>query len=241
MGTVLPNPTSSSPKDRQVRQMFGEIAPTYDLLNRVLSLGIDQTWRTQACRNLEVPSPARVLDLCGGTGDFATQLLKARPRDEVHVADFCFPMLGKARDRLVGEGRPHGVLCGDALGLPFPSGSFDAALCGFGVRNWSNLGAGMREVHRVLRPGGEFAVLDFFQAESRVGDRLGRVYVRHILPTVGGLLSGNRSAYQYLADSMEGFLPPEKFAEECADWGFQISRRKRFMLGLCWLFILKKT
>jgi len=234
---VVPDPTSPLPKSRQVREMFARIAPTYDLLNRLLSLGVDQRWRAYAVERLTVPSPARVLDLCGGTGDFAGQLLRKRPRDTVHVADFCEPMLRKARERF---GTEHGVTCGDALRLPFEDGSFDSALCGFGVRNWSDLEAGLLETRRVLRIGGEFALLDFFRAGTSLSDRFGRFYVHKVLPFVGGLVSGNREAYRYLADSMDGFCSVDQFVRRAEGVGFSVKIRKRFFLGLCWLLVLER-
>lgn len=235
--SVVPDPSSSLPKSRQVREMFARIAPTYDLLNRLLSLGVDQRWRSYAISKLTVPSPARVLDLCGGTGDFAGQLLRERPRDTVHVADFCEPMLRKARGRF---GTEHGVTCGDALRLPFEAESFDAILCGFGARNWSDLEAGLAEARRVLRARGEFAVLDFYEAGKSLSDRFGRFYVHKVLPFVGGLVSGNREAYRYLADSMDGFCSVDQFVGRAERAGFSVKIRKRFFLGLCWLVVLER-
>jgi len=238
---VVPNPESAGSKDHQVREMFSRIAPTYDLLNRLLSFGIDQRWRRYAIRRLAYESPAQVLDLCGGTGDFGTELLKARPDDTVHNADFSMPMLERASKRLTEFGPRHGVLCGDALGLPFEDGQFDIGLCGFGVRNWSNLERGLHEVRRVLRSSGEFAILDFLKVEQGFSDRLGRVYVNHILPTVGSLISRDRQAYRYLARSMDAFCSAEEFRGVVRENGFEISEEKRFFMGMCWFFLLKKT
>ncbi|MCG3198326.1 MAG: ubiquinone/menaquinone biosynthesis methyltransferase [Candidatus Omnitrophica bacterium] len=237
---VLPNPRSSEGKARQVRDMFSRIAPTYDLLNRLLSLGVDQRWRSHAVSHLTVPSPARVLDLCGGTGDVAMKNLKARPSDTVVVADFAYPMLTKARDRLRVSAPRHGALCGDALQLPFPDQAFEAVYCAFGVRNWSDPRGGLGEVLRVLKPGGEFIILDFFRAGSGLSDALGRLYVHHVLPLVGALISGDRHAYRYLADSMEGFCTDREFGEVVRLSGFEVTHRHRFFLGLCWLFRLRK-
>lgn len=234
---VVPDPASALPKSRQIREMFARIAPTYDLLNRLLSCGVDQRWRRFASKSLSVPSPARILDLCGGTGDFAGQVLKNRPGDKVHVADFCESMLKKARNRFAPE---QGVVCGDALRLPFADETFDAAVCGFGVRNWSDLETGLLEARRTLRCGGEFAVLDFFQAGDSFSDRMGRFYVHRILPSVGGMVSGNRAAYQYLADSMDGFCSAREFIARAEDAGFRLKLEKRFILGLCWLLLLVK-
>ena len=239
-GTVVPNPSSRESKDRQVREMFSRIVSTYDRLNRFLSLGIDQRWRAYAVSRITLPSPTRVLDLCGGTGDFAGQLVRFRPEDTVLVTDFCLPMLEIARDRSDLQEDRQGPICGDALALPFMDCAFDACLCGFGVRNWADLTAGLMEVHRILKPGGQFAVLDFFQVGKGIPDRLGRLYVRTILPRVGGIVSGDREAYQYLADSMDGFCSPRDFAGLAQASGFRVIAQKRFFLGLCWFFLLGK-
>jgi ubiquinone/menaquinone biosynthesis methyltransferase len=238
---ALPDPGSSVPKDRQVREMFGRIAGTYDLLNRVLSLGSDQYWRRYAIRRLQTPSPAKVLDLCGGTGDMALQLLIRRPQDSVVVADFAYPMLEKAHRRVTARSPKSGVLCGDALALPFPDGWFDICLCAFGVRNWSDPLEGMREVHRILRPGGELAVLDFLRSEDNLMERLKRLYIQGILPVVGFIASGDAQAYRYLAESMEKFYSGEEFLAAAHTAGFEVTHRKRFFLGTCWCFVLRKV
>ncbi len=222
--------------------MFSRIAPTYDLLNRLLSVGIDQRWRAYAVRQLSIPTPGTILDLCGGTGDFALQLLKNRPDDRIHLTDFAVPMLEKARLRLgASSSSPHGVFCGDALKLPLLDHSFDGCLCGFGVRNWSDLEIGLYEVQRVLRSGGEFVVLDFFQAGESLADKFGRFYCRKVLPTVGHLISGNGKAYQYLADSMDGFCGIDEFEERVERCGFDRVGRKRFSMGMCWLSHFRKV
>jgi demethylmenaquinone methyltransferase/2-methoxy-6-polyprenyl-1,4-benzoquinol methylase len=237
---VVPNPDSPASKERQVREMFSRIAPTYDLLNRVLSMGIDQRWRDYAAKHLTIPSPARILDLCGGTGDVAMKVLERRPGDTVTVADFAQPMLAKASARLASAGPRHAALCGDALQLPFPGDCFDGSVCAFGVRNWVDLEAGLAEVMRILRPGGEFAILDFLQAGHGVSDALGRLYIHHVLPAVGSLVSGDRRAYRYLAESMEGFCSDTEFRATVQACGFEIVQERRFFLGLCWFFLLRK-
>lgn len=221
-----------------MREMFSRIAPTYDLLNRLLSGGIDQRWRRYAVTNIGPNSPATVLDLCGGTGDMTLHVLRERPRDRVVLADFAYPMVAIARDRITARHADPRVLCGDALRLPFPDDSFDAALCAFGVRNWSDLAAGLKDVRRVLRPSGEFGILDFVKAGDGLGDKLGRLYVHHVLPTVGALVSRDGRAYRYLAESMEGFCSEPEFCDTARSAGFEVTTRKRFFLGLCWYFKL---
>ncbi len=238
---TLPDPSSSTPKDRQVREMFGRIVGTYDLLNRVLSFGTDQYWRRYAIRQLRIPTPARVLDLCGGTGDMALQLLRRRPHDSTVVADFTLPMLEKARRRVTTHSTKSSVVCGDALGLPFPDQSFDACLCAFGVRNWSDPVRGMREVYRVLRDGGEFAVLDFLRSGSVWMEYHKRLYIQGVLPVIGFIASGDQQAYRYLAESMEKFFSGEEFLAMAHSTGFRVTHHKRFFLGTCWCFMMKKV
>ncbi len=237
---VLPNPESSTPKDQQVREMFGRIAGTYDLLNRVLSFGADQYWRWYAIHHLKIPTPARVLDLCGGTGDMAMQLLRCRPQDSVVIADFALPMLHKARHRMANRSKMGSVLCGDALALPFPDESFHVCLCAFGVRNWSDPLRGMGEVRRVLHGGGEFVVLDFLRSGSVRMEYLKRLYIQRVLPIAGFIASGGEHAYRYLADSMEKFYSGEEFLEMAHTSGFEVRHKKRFFLGTCWCFVLKR-
>lgn len=238
---VLPDPDSSIPKDRQVREMFGRIAPTYDLLNRVLSFGTDQYWRRHAIRQIQIATPARVLDLCGGTGDMALQLLHRRPQDTAIIADFAFPMLTRARQRLAAHTTQSGVICGDALNLPFPDESFDVCLCAFGVRNWSDPLNGMREVHRILHQGGEFAVLDFLRSGNVWMEYLKRFYIQSVLPVIGYLTSGDHRAYHYLAESMENFYSSQEFLTAADATGFEVIHQKRFFLGTCWCFVLRKV
>jgi demethylmenaquinone methyltransferase / 2-methoxy-6-polyprenyl-1,4-benzoquinol methylase len=238
---ALPDPTSSTPKDHQVREMFGRIAGTYDLLNRILSFGTDQSWRKYAICHLQNPAPARVLDLCGGTGDMAVQLLIRRPQDSVVVADFAYPMLEKAQRRVTACSQKSGVLCGDALALPFPDGLFDICLCAFGVRNFSDPLKGMKEVHRILRAGGELAVLDFLRSQDSQMERLKRLYIQGVLPVVGFIASGDGQAYRYLAESMEKFYSGEEFLAAAHTAGFKVTHRKRFFLGSCWCFMLRKV
>ncbi len=238
---VLPDPHSSISKGHQVQEMFGRIAGTYDFLNRILSFGTDQHWRRYAIRHLQAPTPARVLDLCGGTGDMALQLLNHRPQDSVVVADFAYPMLEKAQRRMTAQSLKAGVLCGDALALPFPDESFDACLCAFGVRNWSDPLMGLREVNRILRAGGELAVLDFLRSEGSRMERLKQLYIQGVLPVVGFIASGDKQAYRYLAKSMEEFYSGEEFLATAHMAGFEVTHSKRFFLGSCWCFVLRKV
>lgn len=239
-GTV-PHPELTTPKDRQVRDMFSRIARTYDFLNRVLSFGQDQYWRKYAIEKLSVPSPSEVIDLCGGTGDMTFQLLKYRPSDHATLTDFALPMLSIAQKRMSANGKGACVVCADALQLPFGTARFDAALCAFGVRNWRDVETGLQEVHRLLRNDGEFVILEFLRSSNRRIETLKKFYLKNLLPWMGFLASGNYRAYRYLANSMEHFHSDEEFGHIIEKSGFNILHKKRFFLGVCWCYVLKKT
>lgn len=238
---TVPQPDSAAPKDHQVRNMFSRIARTYDLLNRVLSFGQDQYWRKYAIGKLSIASPGEVIDLCGGTGDMTFQLLKQRPEVQATLTDFALPMLSIARKRMESNGSCAEVACADALQLPFLSERFDAAMCAFGIRNWRDVEVGLKEVHRLLKHEGEFVILEFLRSGNRKVEALKKLYLRNILPWMGFLASGNYRAYRYLVDSMEQFYSDEEFQAIIERNGFSISHKKRFFLGVCWCYVLKKT
>ena len=196
-----------SGKAEHVEQMFDSIAPRYDLLNRVLSLGIDQRWRTQAVRLLEADQPRRILDVATGTADLALKAEQVlHPRDVVGV-DLSAEMLRVGREKIERRSlTPYITLeQADAEALPFPDDDFDAALVAFGVRNFEDLDAGLREIVRVLRPGGALVVLEFSHPRQTPIKQLYRFYSRRILPRIGGAISQNDGAYQYLPDSVAAF------------------------------------
>jgi demethylmenaquinone methyltransferase/2-methoxy-6-polyprenyl-1,4-benzoquinol methylase len=205
---------------RKVREMFSQIAPRYDFLNHFLSLEIDRTWRKRAARLLRpiLQRPdAVVLDLCCGTGDLSFSLAR---EGNAHIigADFAHPMLVRANQKSIqlagsssnGAQKPLPFLEADALRLPFADGSFDLVTTAFGFRNLANYEAGLREIHRVLKPGGTIAILEFTEPPNTVLGKLYRWYLCEVLSRVGGLISGNYAAYTYLPKSVSRFfLPPE--------------------------------
>jgi ubiquinone/menaquinone biosynthesis methyltransferase len=220
-----------------IRGMFDRIAPTYDRLNRTLSLGIDARWRKRAIAALGELAGARVLDLCSGTGDLAAELGRRWPGAHVFAADFARAMLaaGVHSGKLAAP-----ALQADALKLPFADGTFDAALCAFGVRNLDDPLAGLRETARVLRPGGRFAVLEFFRPTSGPRRLLHAVYNRNVLPAIGGLVSGDRGAYRYLAASMEGFVTRAGFDALARDAGLEVELSVDLFPAVASLVVVKK-
>jgi demethylmenaquinone methyltransferase/2-methoxy-6-polyprenyl-1,4-benzoquinol methylase len=201
-----------------VRAMFHAIAPTYDFLNRLLSLGIDQRWRRRVARLIISPPTRRILDVCSGTGDLALALA-ARARAvgapvTVTACDFTPAMMARGRDKFaaspVASALP-GALVADTMRLPFASGTFDAVTVAFGIRNVADFRAGLHEMVRVCRPGGSVAVLEFSKPRNRVFSTLYGFYFHRILPRIGHAITGTR-AYRYLPKSVAQFPEGPEFA-----------------------------
>jgi len=210
------------------RRMFDRIAPTYDTLNRVMSAGVDGRWRTRAVAELGGAPSGPVLDLCAGTMDLTALLSRARPGDRVVALDFSAAMLDRGRSKAPGAE----TVVGDATSMPFVDGEFAAVICGFGMRNLADTSAGAREVLRVLRPGGVFVTLELFRPSRLATRAFHQAYARVVLPAVGGWISGDRSAYEYLARSMAGFLQRPEYERLLADVGFAPVRGFDLTLGV---------
>ncbi len=222
--TSAPSGDSREPKEERIRTMFSEIAPTYDLLNRLLSLGIDQRWRAQAARTVLQPFHAatqvRVLDVASGTGDLTFALKRHRPDALVMGADFAEPMLELARGKAARQGLDVEFLVADGTDLPFDDAQFDAVTIAYGLRNFADPNAGLREFRRVLKPGGRLAVLEFPPPPKGLLGSGFRFYFRRLLPQLGGLISGKRSAYAYLPESVLAFFEPVELEERILAAGF---------------------
>lgn len=220
-------------KRSYVRSMFGDIAPSYDFLNHLLSFNIDRGWRRRALGMLawEQTPAGTYVDLCAGTLDIAAELA-SRPafRGQVLGADFSEPMLRHGQQKVSGKSvRP---VAADALALPFAPGSCDGAIVGFGVRNLADLDAGLREVHRVLRPGARFVILEFTTPPSAFIRTVYHQYFYRILPRVAGMISGNRTAYRYLADSIVNFPAAPELAARMRSAGFDDVRWQLLTFGV---------
>jgi demethylmenaquinone methyltransferase/2-methoxy-6-polyprenyl-1,4-benzoquinol methylase len=214
--------SGSRDKRSYVRAMFSDIAPRYDLLNHLLSFNVDRRWRRQALRALawERTPSGLYLDLCAGTLDVAS-LLASQPgfAGRVVGADFVEPMLRAGREKV--RSQPVHPVTADALALPLPDASCDGAIVAFGVRNLADLDAGLREVARVLAPGGRFVILEFSTPPSAVVRSGYHLYFHHVLPRLGGIISGNRGAYRYLPESVAHFPAAPELADRMRVAGFR--------------------
>ncbi len=205
-----------------VRGMFDRIAGRYDLLNHLLSANRDRAWRRRAARELPVNDGSRVLDLCGGTGDLSVELVRSNRAGTVVCCDFAHEMLAHAEAKF----RRHGLsercltLEADGLRLPFHDDAFEAVTVAFGVRNFCNLDAGLREIHRVLARGGRLVVLEFSTPTAPLLGGLYRFYLRRVLPRLGDRISGANGPYGYLADTISEFPDPPALAGRIREAGF---------------------
>lgn len=225
MPPVGDRPPEARDKGREVQAMFAAIAPRYDLLNRVLSLGVDRAWRREAAREALALGPVRVLDVATGTGDFALELKARAPGAEVVGSDFVPEMLALAREKARGRHLDLRLEEGDALNLPYPDGSFDAVTCAFGFRNFADYPRGLAELWRVLGPAGRLVILEFPPPRSGLFGSLFRLYFRQVLPRIGALVSGNAGAYTYLPESVLAFPDPERLAGLMHATGFRTRYR----------------
>lgn len=224
-----------------VRAMFGRLARRYDLANHILSFNIDRHWRRHTVRRvgevLRRPG-AIVLDICCGTGDLVLALERERG-GAVWGSDFCHPMLVAAREKIAGRNGRSTLFEADALALPLGDASVDLITVAFGFRNLANYEAGLREMRRALRPGGMAAILEFSQPPNRAFAGLYGVYSRHILPVIGGILTGSKDAYQYLPESVRKFPGAEELAAEMLRAGFRDVRFERLTGGIVVLHLAR--
>ena len=204
-------PDPAEVRRAEIRRMFASIAHRYDLLNRLLSLRRDVYWRRMAVAQGCLPPGGRALDLCAGTADLALEIVRQTPGASVVAVDNCEPMLllGLRKARASGVADRIRFVTAHAEVLPFADESFDAAFVAFGIRNVVSQAQGFKEMARLLKPGGRVIILEFSTPPSPLFRSLYHFYSHRILPWIGGLISGNRSAYEYLPASVDGFPSPE--------------------------------
>ena len=235
---VVPYEASSKGKKEQVAEMFDDIAPKYDFLNRFLSAGIDVRWRKKALSKLIPYRPRTILDVATGTGDVAIMAARMLQPEKVIGIDISRGMLELGRKKLLKEGLTDRIelQSGDSEAIKFPDASFDAVTVAFGVRNFENLEKGLSEIRRVLKPGGQLIVLEFSKPSIPGIQQLYSIYMRMVAPGMGQLFSKNRDAYAYLSNSVVKFPEGKAFVEILDKTGYKNTTCKKLSFGICSIY-----
>ena len=231
------------PKKEKIRQMFDEIAPSYDKLNHIMSLDVDKLWRRHALKEIVDGTAQQILDVACGTGDSTIVTAKAAAEgSHVTGADISEGMMSLVMDKARAAGVEDRVSLqvADGEDLPFPEASFHRVTCAFGIRNFEHKELGLKEFHRVLKPGGKAVILELSVPRNRVIRWFYDLYFLHILPWIGGKVSGNREAYKYLPASVHAFPSPMQFCRMMDQAGYRRVRHKSFTLGLCRMYVGEK-
>ena len=239
---VVPYKDQQGTKTEQVAQMFNNISRRYDLLNHLLSLGIDIYWRKQAIKLLKPERPQLILDIATGTGDFAIEALALKPEKIVGV-DISEGMLEVGREKMRRKSLSEKIemKLGDSERLPFEDNIFDAIIVAFGVRNFEHLAQGLSDMHRVLKPGGTTVVLEFSKPQRFPFKQLYNFYFKNILPLVGRLVSKDQSAYTYLPESVQAFPDGEAFLDVMRQVGYTHTQCKTLTFGISSIYWGKKA
>lgn len=221
--------------------MFDSIAGNYDRLNHILSLDIDKSWRKKAVREIVVKdTPLKILDIASGTGDFAMAIARdSAPGSLITGTDISEGMLAIGREKVKTAGLNDRIRLeyGDCEQLEYPAGSFDRVSVAFGVRNFEHLEKGLSEMCRILKPGGKSVILELSVPGNPILKSVYKLYFLHILPLIGGLVSGDRAAYRYLPASVLKFPSPEKVCSMMRSAGFSEVRTKALTFGICRMFV----
>lgn len=241
MEQVTPYKESSATKKAQVAQMFDNIAPKYDFLNHLLSLGIDKAWRRKAIKLVQHYNPKQILDLATGTGDFAFIAMKMNP-DRIIGADISEGMLEQGRKKSRKRKLTDKIefVYGDSEDLQYPDNHFDLVTIGFGVRNFENLKAGLKEIRRVLKAEGHVCILEFSKPRKFPLKQLYSFYFKNILPLIGRFFSKDKSAYTYLPESVDSFPDGGDFISIMEEIGFSENYEKRVTGGIATIYVSKK-
>jgi len=241
---IKPYKTAHWDKKAEVELMFDKISGKYDLLNRLLSLGIDRKWRKKALLSIKSHDPAIILDIATGTGDLAFMADELLKPAVIKGVDLSAGMLEIASKRLAARTKAAHAsiefLKGDAEALDFVTNTFDAVTVAFGVRNFANLQVGLQEIQRVLNPGAPFMVLEFTKPRIFPFRQLFDIYFRHVLPLIGSWTSGDSRAYKYLYESVQAFPDFEDFNQELKNAGFEKPAYQSLSAGICAIYLAYK-
>ena len=239
---VTPYGSHETAKTEQVRQMFDSIAPAYDFMNRAMTLGIDIWWRRLAVKRLRQLRPFQILDVATGTGDFAIQLHESLHPQHITGIDLSGGMLDEARRKVKGKGLDKAISFeqGDCMALPMADESFDAVTVAFGVRNFEHLQQGYIEMARVLKPGGMLCVLELSAPTNPLIRWFYDLYTLHIIPAIGTIKSGDKSAYRYLPLSIAAVPQGDDMLQLMRNAGLHNTHCKRLTLGVCTIYTATK-
>ena len=226
-------------KKEGIRNLFDNIAPDYDKLNHILSLNIDKGWRRKAVKELvDTAGPLEILDVACGTGDFTIEIaLKAPAGSKVTGIDLSEGMMAIGREKIKAAGVDAVMVQGDCEELPYNNDTFHRISVGFGVRNFEHLQIGLNEMYRVLTPGGKLVILELSVPSNPIVRWCYKLYFLNILPTIGGWISGDRGAYEYLPASVLKFPAPDKFVPMLQQAGFSKVIHRSLTLGICRMYI----
>lgn len=233
---------SERPKTRQVEEMFDSIAPAYDFMNRAMTLGIDKLWRSRAVKMVCRQKPGRLLDVATGTGDLAISLARKLPAAKITGIDLSEKMLAIGREKVAKAGLSDRIALtkGDCLSLPFADGEFDCVTVAYGVRNFENLSQGYKEMARVLAPGGMLCVIELSVPPYQPYRSFYNFYTRHIIPTVGRIVSADPCAYTYLPRSIAAMPQGGRMLQIMDHAGLTRTTLRRFTFGVCTVYIAFK-
>ena len=229
-------------KKEGIRRLFNSIASDYDRLNHILSLNIDKGWRRKAVKEIaDKDSPVKVLDVACGTGDFTIEIAKkVSAGSEVIGVDISEGMMEIGKEKMLKAGVTAEMTVADCEALPYDQNTFDRIAVGFGVRNFEHLDLGLREMCRVLKPDGKLVILELSLPSNRFVRGCYMLYFQKILPMVGGFLSGDRGAYEYLRTSVLRFPAPDKFIEMLKSAGFEQVEHRPLTFGICRMYVCHK-
>lgn len=229
---------TNQPKGEQVEQMFDSIAPAYDFMNRAMTLGIDRIWRKKAVKMVAAPSPREILDVATGTGDLAIELARAIPGSRITGVDLSEGMIKVGREKIADAGLADRITlqAADCLALPFSQCTFDALTVAYGVRNFADIPAGLREMYRVLKPGGMVCIVELSTPANPVIKPFYKLYTRGIIPLVGRLVSKDSRAYSYLPESIAAVPQRGAMCDLMTAAGFARASFRSLTFGVCTIY-----